>query len=109
MGKIIGQSNSRFPLAVMFNITAMITPNISCANNTTARSDRARLRSESRKVVGIDEAFCSARITRMFSEIDTKEHIKFKTQVCKKNFCGDKQVFRTPPFCGHINWSSCPT
>lgn len=83
MGKIIGQSDSKSPLAVMFNITAMMTPNISCANNPTVRSESERLRSKSRKIGGIDEAFCNPRITRMFPKIATKEHINFKTQICK--------------------------
>jgi len=55
-------------------------PNISCANNPTAKSETARFRNNFFRVAGIDEALQRARITRRFPRVATRENIKLKTQ-----------------------------
>ena len=72
-----------FPLDAVFNIEALIIAVISCGNNPTARSEKARLRNSFFTVAGIVEAFIKARMTKRFSRVATTEN-KFKTQKARK-------------------------
>ncbi|KAL9986833.1 hypothetical protein ACROYT_G001039 [Oculina patagonica] len=49
-------------------------PNISCANNPTARSETARLRNNFFRVAGNDEAFNKALIAITFPSVATREN-----------------------------------
>jgi len=77
-----GQNLSKFwfPLAFVCSIIAKVIPNVGCANNPIARSETARLRNIFFKVMGIDEAFRKARMTRRFPRIATTEKAKISTQ-----------------------------
>ena len=80
---IFGQRKSKvkFALPANFNMTAIITPNISCPNNPTARSEQVRLRNNFFILAGIDEAFHRARITRRFPSVVTRKKAKWNTQM----------------------------
>jgi len=77
--KTVGHKNSRlsFPFAALFTFNTVVTPNISCGNNPTARSEKARLRNTLFKITDIDEAFHKARITRRFPRIAKRENTRF--------------------------------
>ena len=75
--KTFGQKKAKSsPLDAIFNITALIIAVISCGNNQTARSEKARLRNIFLTVAGIVEA----RMTKRFPRVATRENTKFKTQ-----------------------------
>jgi len=80
--KTVGHKNSRlsFPFATLFTFNAVVTPNISCGNNPTARSEKARLRNNFFKVADIDEAFHKAQITRRFPRIAKRENTRFNPE-----------------------------
>ena len=69
----------------MIKITVVIAEFDSCANNPTARSEKARLQKNVFKFVGIDEAFNRARIMRIFPRTATREKTKFKAQIAIMN------------------------
>ena len=73
----VGQSKSKLcpPFAAILRTTAYIN----WANNPTARSETARLRKNFFLLVGINEAFHRARITRIFPTVATGEKIKCNT------------------------------
>ena len=58
----------------------MITPDMSCGNNPTVRSEKARLNNSFLTVAGIDEALNKARITKRFPRVATTENARCKTQ-----------------------------
>ena len=79
--KTVGQKKAKSsPLDAIFNITALIIAVISCGNNPTARSEKARLRNSFLTVAGIVEFFIKARMTKRFPRVATRENPKFKTQ-----------------------------
>ena len=79
--KTVGQKKAKSSsLDAIFNITALIMAVISCGNNPTARSEKARLRNSFLTVAGIDEFFIKARMTKRFPRVATRENPKFKTQ-----------------------------
>ena len=55
--KIDGQKKPNSPVASIANITAMMTPSMSCPKNPTAISEKARLRNNFFTLAGIEEAF----------------------------------------------------
>lgn len=58
----------------------MTTPKTNCAIKPTVRSEKARLRNNVFKLVGIDEAFHRALIARRFPSVARTENVKFKAQ-----------------------------
>ena len=68
------------PLDAIFHITAKIIAWISCGNNPTARSEKARLMNVFLTLAGIVEAFIKARITKRFPRVATRENVNCKTQ-----------------------------
>ena len=83
--KTVGQKKAKSsPLDAIFNITALIIAVISCGNNPTARSEKARLRNSFLTVAGIVEVFIKARMAKRFPRVATRENTKFKTQKPRK-------------------------
>ena len=83
--KTVGQKKTKSsPFDAIFNITALIIAVISCGNNPTARSEKARLRNSFLTVAGIVEVFIKARMTKRFPRVATRENTKFKTQKPRK-------------------------
>ena len=79
--KTVGQKKAKSsPLDAIFNITALRIGVISCGNNPTARSEKARLSNSFLTVAGIVEAFIKARMTKRFPRVAPRENTKFKTQ-----------------------------
>ena len=68
------------PLDAIFHTTAKIIAWISCGNNPTARSEKARLMNVFLTLAGIVEAFIKARITKRFPRVATRENVKYQTQ-----------------------------
>ena len=76
--KTVGQKKAKSSsLDAIFNITALIIAVISCGNNPTARSEKARLRNSFLTVSCI---FIKAQMTKRFPRVATRENAKFKTQ-----------------------------
>ena len=83
--KTVGQKKAKSsPLDAIFNIMALIVAVISCGNNPTARSEKARLRNIFLTVAGIVEVFIKARMAKRFPRVATRESTKFKRQKPRK-------------------------
>ena len=83
--KTVGQKKAKSsPLDAIFNLTALIIAVISCEQNPTARSEKARLRNSFLTVAGIVEVFINARMAKRFPRVATRENTKFETQKPRK-------------------------
>ena len=73
--KTVGQKKAKSsPLDAIFNITALIMAVISCGNNPTARSEKARLRNSFLTVAGIVEFFIKVRMESPRGKIQSLKH-----------------------------------
>jgi len=83
------QSKSKSPFAAIFNITALITTNVSCAIKPNARSEKAKLRNSLFILTGIVEACCqsgpirTAKIANVVIIMKTGKLANFKTKIRK--------------------------
>ena len=83
----MGQKTSKlwFSLATILSIVALITPNVNCGINPTARSEKARLINNFLNVDGIEEVLHNALMTRRFPTSATIENVKFKMEKLSTN------------------------
>ena len=84
---LIVQKNSKlsFPSTFLLKMAVIIAEHQNCAKNPTARSEKARLKNNVFKFVGIDDTLNRAWIMRIFPRTDTREKTKSKAQSAIEN------------------------